>query len=142
MKPALLRITSVVLSVLMIASPIWATCGGGGGGGMGGMRGATGGGMDSQQTYMVPWKVTQPDAPAPAAGLMVYWFPASQEELQKSSLRNSRTLSLYAAQCITMGVADAGTALGQKLPMPSFLSRCWYRLTVLCSAKPKARMAS
>src|SRR5437763_3360925 len=116
MKPALLRFTSLVLTALIVTTPVWATCGGGGGGGMGGMRGATGGGMDTQQTYMVPWKMVQPDTPAPAAGLVVYWFPASQEELQKSSLRNSRTLSLYASQCITMDVADAGTSLGQKLP--------------------------
>jgi tetratricopeptide (TPR) repeat protein len=44
----------------------------------------------------------------------VYWFPASENELKNSSLRNSRTLSLYAAQCVTMGVADAATALGPK----------------------------
>ena len=39
-------------------------------------------------------------------GLVLYWFPASQDELKKSSLRASRTLSLYAGQCISMELAD------------------------------------
>ena len=73
-----------------------------------------GGGAMAEVVYQVPWKVLNAtDTPAPG-GLVVYWFPASENELKKSSLRNSRTLSLYAAQCVTMGVADAGTPLGQK----------------------------
>jgi tetratricopeptide (TPR) repeat protein len=44
----------------------------------------------------------------------VYWFPASENELKNSSLRNSRMLALYAAQCVTMGVADAATPLGKR----------------------------
>src|SRR4029078_7672143 len=47
--------------------------------------------------------------------LAVFWFPASQNELEKSSLRNSRMLSLYASQCVTMGVMDPSTPMGQKL---------------------------
>src|SRR4029453_3407127 len=50
-----------------------------------------------------------------AGGLVVYWFPASENELKNSSLRNSRTLTLYASQCVTMGVADIGQALGRRL---------------------------
>src|SRR4029077_7264456 len=53
------------------------------------------------------------DRPAPG-GLALYWFPASQNELEKSSLRNSRTLSVYATQCVTLGVSDARSPLGQK----------------------------
>lgn len=65
-----------------------------------------GGGGVQEQVYYVPWKVAKPtDASAPA-GLVVYWFPSSQQELQNSSLRVSRTLSLYAAQCVSMEVAD------------------------------------
>lgn len=98
----------------LLPTPNWATCGGGGGGGMGGMR--TGGGSvgDQQQVYQVPWKVFKPDDSLTAGGLVLYWFPSSVEEFQRSSLRNSRSLSLYASQCVTMGVADAGTSLGQK----------------------------
>ena len=101
----------VALSVAIWMTDVWATCGGGGGGGTGGM---SGGSMGAEQVYPVPWKnITLDDRLAPDA-LVVYWFPASQIELEKSSLRNSRTLSVYAAQCVTMGVADARTPVGQK----------------------------
>jgi tetratricopeptide (TPR) repeat protein len=111
---------SVVVLMFMVVVDVLATCGGGGGGGTGGMGG--GGGM-SEVVYQVPWKLLQAsDTPAPG-GLVVYWFPASENELKNSSLRNSRTLALYAAQCVTMGVADAATPLGprfvadEKLPV-------------------------
>jgi len=70
--------------------------------------------MGDQQVYQVPWKLVKPDDAPAAGGLVVYWFPSSSDEFQRSSLRNSRSLSLYATQCVTMGVADAGTSLGQK----------------------------
>ena len=99
----LTRALTIVLTVLFAVSPAWATCGGGGGGGGGGMSG--GGGGSSPEVYYVPWKVRVPKDP-PAMGLVLYWFPASKEELQKSSLRASRSLSLYATQCISMELAD------------------------------------
>jgi tetratricopeptide (TPR) repeat protein len=109
----LATLASIAVVPFMVAVDVLATCGGGGGGGTGGMGG--GGGMAADVVYQVPWRLVQPtDTAAPSGGLVVYWFPASQNELQKSSLRNSRMLSLYAAQCVTMAVADAGTALGQK----------------------------
>jgi tetratricopeptide (TPR) repeat protein len=118
MRERVSRVARLFMVVLLLPAPDWATCGGGGGGGMGGMR--SGGpsssmsSMGNEQVYQVPWKLMKPEeAPAPA-GLVVYWFPSSVQEFQKSSLRNSRSLSLYATQCVTMGVADAGTTLGQK----------------------------
>ena len=110
------RLTALFLALLLLPAPNWATCGGGGGGGMGGMRGPgapSGSGMGNEQVYQVPWKLIKPEDSVPA-GLVVYWFPSSGDEFQKSSLRFSRSLSLYASQCVTMGVADAGTAMGQK----------------------------
>ena len=104
------RFLSVVMIFVFLVPQSWATCGGGGGGGMGGM----GGGMASEQTYQVPWKLIKPEDPAPKEGLAFYWFPSSVQEFQKSSLRESRTLSLYAQQCVTLGVVDAGTPIGQK----------------------------
>jgi tetratricopeptide (TPR) repeat protein len=111
---------SVLVLMFMVVVDVLATCGGGGGGGTGGMGG---GAMGSEVVYQVPWKmVNVTDAPT-AGGLVVYWFPASENELKNSSLRNSRLLSLYAGQCVTMGVADAATALGprfvgdEKLPV-------------------------
>jgi tetratricopeptide (TPR) repeat protein len=76
--------------------------------------GGTSSGMGDEQVYQVPWKLVKPDEAPIAGGLVVYWFPSSAQEFQRSSLRNSRSLSLYASQCVTMGVADAGTSLGQK----------------------------
>jgi len=71
-------------------------------------------GLPTDQVYQVPWKLMKPEESPTPGGLVVYWFPSSVEEFQKSSLRNSRTLSLYASQCVTMGVADAGTEVGRR----------------------------
>src|SRR4029078_3468364 len=68
----------------------------------------------SAETYPVPWKIRDAKTP-PAKGLVVYWFPASPEELKKSSLRMSRTLSLYAAPCVSMELADAQVPHAQQL---------------------------
>lgn len=115
MRTHISRLIAVFMALLLLPVPDWATCGGGGGGGTGGMRsGGTGGGMADEQVYQVPWKLVKPDEAPNAGGLVVYWFPSSAQEFQRSSLRNSRSLSLYASQCVTMGVADAGTSLGQK----------------------------
>lgn len=117
-KSLIARALVTVLIALITVSPLWATCGGGGGGGVGGMSG----GGASPTVYYVPWKLREPKDP-PAMGLILYWFPASKEELKKSSLRASRPLSLYAAQCISMELADervpnAQQLLGQsKLPV-------------------------
>jgi tetratricopeptide (TPR) repeat protein len=100
----LARFLTVLLITFFAVSPAWATCGGGGGGGGGGMSGGSGG-ASAPEVYPVPWKVRAPKDP-PAMGLVLYWFPASTEELKKSSLRMSRTLSLYASQCISMELAD------------------------------------
>jgi tetratricopeptide (TPR) repeat protein len=113
MKPTLARpISLLMVALLLLSAPqTWATCGGGGGGGMGGM---SSGSMPMEQTYPVPWRVIKPDEPPANAGLQVYWFPSSQVELEKSSLLYSRSLSLYASQCVTMGIVDARTPIGQK----------------------------
>ncbi len=104
------RVLASVLVTLITAAPVWATCGGGGGGGVGGMSG----GGASPTVYYVPWKVREPKDP-PALGLILYWFPASKEEYKKSSLRASRPLSLYAAQCISMELADDRVPNAQNL---------------------------
>ena len=117
------RSLTLLLISLFAVSPAWATCGGGGGGGGGGMSGSGGGGGPAVETYPVPWKVHDAKTPAPK-GLVLYWFPASQDEIKKSTLRQSRTLSLYASQCVAMELADttrvpdADKLLGEsKLPV-------------------------
>ncbi len=111
-SPLFARALAIVLIGLFATSPVWATCGGGGGGGGGGMP--SGGGAARPEVYYVPWKARVPKDP-PAMGLILYWFPASKEELQKSSLRTSRPLSLYAAQCISMELADSRIPNADKL---------------------------
>jgi tetratricopeptide (TPR) repeat protein len=110
MNTALRRPLASLLISFFICAPVWATCGGGGGGGVGGM----GGGGSSSQVYYVPWKVRRPEDP-PALGLVLYWFPLTNDEVKKSSLRESRTLSLYASQCVSMEMADYRTPDDQKL---------------------------
>jgi tetratricopeptide (TPR) repeat protein len=106
-----LRFGSVLVAALAVLClvDVWATCGGGGGGGTGGM----GSGM-SEEVYQVPWKNIKLGDTVDPSGLVVYWFPASQNELEHSSLRNSRMLSLYASQCVTLGVADSKSQVGEK----------------------------
>jgi len=98
----------------LTVSQSWATCGGGGGGGRGGMASGPGGSMQDQQVYRVPWRLIKPEDPPASAGLLLYWFPSSQQELERSSLLNSRTLSLYASQCATLGIVDSHTPIGEK----------------------------
>lgn len=108
MKTQLSRPLASVLIVLFSLSPVWATCGGGGGGGTGGVGGGGGGRGEGPApvVYKVPWNMYEARK-APQKGLVLYWFPASNEEMNKSSLRWSRILTLYSAQCVTMLVADA-----------------------------------
>src|SRR6266480_1007775 len=111
MKKQLFRSIAVALLALFFIQTSFATCGGGGGGGGGGMSN-NGGGGSNMPVYVVPWKKV---APAPAGGLVLYWFPASNNELKNSSLKESRTLSLYASQCIAMQVADGQAPNADKL---------------------------
>jgi len=74
-----------------------------------------GGGGVAEPVYRVPWKVLKSGDTLPKDGLVLYWFPTGQQELEKSSLRNSRTLTLYAEQCVSLEVADQRSPVGQKL---------------------------
>ncbi len=119
MKSLFANVVAFLLVFVFVCSPVWATCGGGGGGGGGGTSGSggSGGGSTSNPVvYHVPWKNVRTEKdPAIASGLVLYWFPASKDELQKSTLRESRALSLYAAQCVTMQLADQREPNAEKL---------------------------
>ena len=127
MKSLFANVVAFLLVFVFVCSPVWATCGGGGGGGGGGTSGSggSGGGATANPVvYHVPWKNprTAKDAPL-TEGLVLYWFPASKGEMQNSSLRESRALSLYAGQCVAMHLADVQTPNaetligGSKLPV-------------------------
>jgi hypothetical protein len=111
MKSLPARLVAIFLIFSFFASQLWATCGGGGGGGTGGMSSM---GIP-MQVYNVPWKVFTAQAPPITEGLVLYWFPSSVQEVQKSSLRTSRILSLYAAQCVSMEIADTSSPIGKQL---------------------------
>ena len=112
MKTRIFRSIAVLLLALFFVQSSFATCGGGGGGGGGGMANSGGGGGSNMPVYVVPWK---PASAPPAGGLVLYWFPASNNELRNSSLKESRTLSLYASQCVAMQLADTHVANADKL---------------------------
>lgn len=83
----------------------------------------SGSGGNQGVVYHVPWKMPlKATDPAPSEGLVLYWFPASAKELQNSSLKESRDLSLYAGQCISMFLADSTTPKADQLmgssPLP------------------------
>ncbi len=71
-----------------------------------------GGGGSNTPVYIVPWK---PASAPPAGSLVLYWFPASQKEVDSSSLKQSRTLSLYASQCVSMQLANTQYPTAAKL---------------------------
>ena len=108
MKTQLSRALATLLIALFSTSSVWATCGGGGGGGTGGVGGGNRSEGPAPAVYMVPWKLWEQRS-TPNKGLILYWFPASDSELKKSSLRASRILTLYSGQCVAMTVADAKT---------------------------------
>ncbi|HEX6732306.1 MAG TPA: tetratricopeptide repeat protein [Pyrinomonadaceae bacterium] len=105
MKTLLSRSVATLLILAFSITPAWATCGGGGGGGTGGVSGGNSNAGPAPTVYNVPWKVWD-SRTAPTKGLVLYWFPATNDELKKSSLRASRILTLYSAQCVSMEVGD------------------------------------
>jgi tetratricopeptide (TPR) repeat protein len=106
MKNFVLRLFVVLSIIVSLSAQSWATCGGGGGGGVGGIWG--------NQVYAVPWQRMN-QFPTIKDGLVVCWFPSSEDEFTKSSLRYSRPLTLFAARCVNLCVADAQSEIGKKL---------------------------
>ncbi len=122
MSSMFVRGAAFLLVVAFVCTPVWATCGGGGGGGGGGMSGGgnNSGGADPV-VYHVPWKTPKQSKPV-NEGLVLYWFPATANEIKVSPLRESRNLSLYAGQCVSMQLGDNTTPNGDAMvgesPLP------------------------
>jgi tetratricopeptide (TPR) repeat protein len=114
MNTRLSRALASVLMVLFSLSPVWATCGGGGGGGTGGVGGGNSGAGPAPTVYKVPWKIWEART-APQKGLVLYWFPATNNEVKSSPMHTSRILTLMSSQCVTMTVADAKQPELQKI---------------------------
>ncbi len=62
------------------------------------------GGQPPEPAWFVPWKVLTPGEAPPHAQLVVYWLPASRDDMRHSELLTSRTLTLYSSQCVAMHV--------------------------------------
>jgi tetratricopeptide (TPR) repeat protein len=108
------------LALLLLASPVLATCGGGGGGGVGGVAPRMSGGrFDDVEVYRVPWRVVRPGDPAPESALTLYWFALTREEQRASELLASRPLTLAAGRCIFLAAVSPEDDLRrQKLNVP------------------------
>jgi tetratricopeptide (TPR) repeat protein len=52
------------------------------------------------RAYTVPWKVLKPSDPPLATPLVLYWFPASEDEMKSGDLASSRLLTLFSSQCV------------------------------------------
>lgn len=67
---------------------------------------------DTPHLYLVPWRIleTGEDLRAP---LVLFWIPASRDEVRHSDLLTSEELTLYSSQCVAMRVvkSDDGTML-------------------------------
>jgi len=61
-------------------------------------------GQPSDAAWFVPWKVLNPGEAPPRAQLIVYWLPASRDDMRHSELLTSRTLTLFSSQCVAMHV--------------------------------------
>ena len=117
-----------LLFLFAAAMPARATCGGGGGGGDGGIS-------PNDDFWKVPWQTLKPTDNPPATGLVLYWFPNSDLELEKSSLRFSRTLQLLASRCVSLSIAPSGSA-----PAAKFAAQASLPIVVL--AKPDGTLVT
>jgi hypothetical protein len=59
------------------------------------------------QVTFVPWKVLNPGDEPAKGDLVLFWIPASRDEMRRSPLLTSRVLAAYASQCVGMQVIRA-----------------------------------
>jgi hypothetical protein len=67
---------------------------------------AGGGGLSSNVVF-VPWKILDRGEAPPDGVLVLYWIPASRDELRQSELLTYRPLTTYPPQCVAMSVVRA-----------------------------------
>jgi hypothetical protein len=58
----------------------------------------------SAPATFVPWKVLNAGDSPLKTELVLYWIPATRDEIRHSSLITSRPLALYASQCVGMQI--------------------------------------
>lgn len=57
-----------------------------------------------QEVAFVPWKVLNPGDEPARGDIILYWLPASRDDMRHSPLLTSRPLAIYASQCVGMQV--------------------------------------
>jgi hypothetical protein len=90
----------------------------------GGQRGRSGPGSGNPDEHLVPWKFLPKGAELVKGPVVVYWLPASLDEVKRSPLLTSHALLEDSARCVELDIVDPGDAatiekLGAtgKLPM-------------------------
>ena len=61
---------------------------------------------DARHASLVPWKVIEPGERVEAP-LVLFWVPASRDELRRSPLLTSDELTQFSARCVAMRVVRA-----------------------------------
>lgn len=59
---------------------------------------------DPPHVSLVPWKVVDPGDEQVNAPLVLFWIPASRDELRRSDLLTSNELTLFSSRCVAMRV--------------------------------------
>jgi hypothetical protein len=80
-------------------------------------------GGEEASAPLVPWKIVEPGSTVDEP-LVLFWIPASAEELRRSELLTSRDLLRFSARCVAMRVVPgndvkrvSNLANGEELPM-------------------------
>jgi len=102
-----------------------------------------------ERIWFVPWKVLNPGEAPPAAQLVVYWLPASRDDMRHSELLTSRTLTLFSSQCVAMYVVRpddferiSKLSANQRAPVVLLLDGDGRELTHIESESGALRIAS
>jgi hypothetical protein len=102
-----------------------------------------------EPVWFVPWKVLNSGEAPPTAQLIVYWLPASRDDMRHSELLTSRTLTLYSSQCVAMYVVrpddfERISKLGanQRAPVVLLLDGDGREITHIASESGALRIAS
>ena len=92
---------------------------------------------------LVPWRVLEPETKVDAP-LVLFWIPASVEELRHSELLTSDDLTLFSSQCVAMHIIRLNdqarlTSLAEDVTLPVV---CWSTVAATSSGVRRARTGS
>ena len=98
----------VALLCLSLAIPLAAQSRGG--------RGRSAPGTGNPKEQLVPWHFMENDSSLGTGALILYWFPASAEEVERSPLRSARALVEASQRCVALeGIPLENVTVAEKL---------------------------